>query len=209
MIRIRVTFSKTEAMRYTSHLDLQRTWERTIRRAGLPLSYSQGFNPRPKLNLAAALPLGITSQCELLDVWLDQEMDLEEILSVLRNAAPPGIEIHNVDQVNLNTPKLPVLLDSVEYSIIILDFKPKLSKKIKDLLTSSSVIRIRRGKQYDLRPLINTIEEMQENHSGKQRIRVSLKNQPGQTGRPDEVMHSLDINPINTLIHRTKIILKK
>ena len=72
-MRIRVTFSKTYHMRYTSHLDVHRTWERTLRRARLPLAYSQGFNPRPKINLAAALPLGFTSDCEIVEFWLDEE----------------------------------------------------------------------------------------------------------------------------------------
>ena len=55
-MRARITFAKTEAMRYTGHLDLARALERTLRRAGLPLSYTQGFTPRARLHLACALP---------------------------------------------------------------------------------------------------------------------------------------------------------
>ena len=77
--RLRLTFAKTEAMRFTGHLDLHHTWERTFRRAGLPLAYSQGFNPHPRLNLASALPLGFTSECEVIDVWLEQEMEPEQV----------------------------------------------------------------------------------------------------------------------------------
>ena len=66
-------------MRFTGHLDLHRAWERTFRRAGLPLAYSQGFNPHPRLNLASALPLGFTSEGEVIDVWLEQDLaDLSE-----------------------------------------------------------------------------------------------------------------------------------
>ncbi len=61
MQRLRLTFAKTAAMRYTGHLDLHTTWERTLRRARLPLAYSQGFHPQPKIQLASALPLGFTS----------------------------------------------------------------------------------------------------------------------------------------------------
>jgi radical SAM-linked protein len=71
-MRLRITFAKTEAMRFTGHLDLHRTWERCFRRARLPLAYTQGFNPHPRLNLAAALPLGFTSQGEMIDAWLEQ-----------------------------------------------------------------------------------------------------------------------------------------
>ena len=70
-IRLRIVFAKTEAMRYTSHLDLHRTWERTIRRANLPLAYSQGYNPHPRINLASALPLGFTSDCEVVEASSD------------------------------------------------------------------------------------------------------------------------------------------
>ncbi|MDP3186130.1 MAG: TIGR03936 family radical SAM-associated protein, partial [Anaerolineales bacterium] len=64
---MRITFSKTGALRYTGHLDLQRIWERTARRAGLPLVYSQGFHPQPKIQIAAALPLGFSGRAELVD----------------------------------------------------------------------------------------------------------------------------------------------
>ena len=69
-MRLRLTFTKTGSLKYTGHLNLHRTLERTFRRAGLPLAYSQGFNPQPRMNLAEALPLGITSECEVMDVWL-------------------------------------------------------------------------------------------------------------------------------------------
>ncbi|MFN2265763.1 MAG: TIGR03936 family radical SAM-associated protein, partial [Anaerolineales bacterium] len=65
-MRIRVKFAKTEPMRFTSHLDLYRAWERLLRRADLSLVFSQGYNPRPKLQLAAPLALGITSQAEII-----------------------------------------------------------------------------------------------------------------------------------------------
>jgi len=67
-MRIRVKFAKTEPMRFTSHLDLYRAWERLLRRADVPLVFSQGYNPRPRIQLAAPLPLGITSNCEIIDI---------------------------------------------------------------------------------------------------------------------------------------------
>ena len=57
-MRVRLTFTKQGALRYTGHLDLHKILERSIRRAKLPLAYSQGYHPQPKINLAAALPLG-------------------------------------------------------------------------------------------------------------------------------------------------------
>jgi len=71
MQRIRVTYARTAPLRYTGHLDMQIVWERCLRRARLPLMYSQGFHPQPRINQACPLPLGMTSQMEVMDFWLE------------------------------------------------------------------------------------------------------------------------------------------
>ena len=71
-MRLRIYFIKNQQMRYTSHLDLHRAWERAFRRADLPLAYSEGFSPRPVLNIAAPLPLGFMSTSEIGDFWLHE-----------------------------------------------------------------------------------------------------------------------------------------
>src|SRR3972149_1537910 len=106
LARYRITFGKTEAMRFTGHLDLHRTWERTFRRAGLPLAYSEGFNPHPKINIGAALPLGCLSRGDLIDVWLERELEPAEVEAALRGAAPPGIEIEAVTRLETTEPVL-------------------------------------------------------------------------------------------------------
>ena len=128
-MRVRVQFAKTEAMKYTGHLDLFRSWERTIRRAGLPLSYSQGFRPHPRLNLAAALPLGFTSECELLDIWLEQDEELDKIKTALIQAAPPGIDVISVEPVDPHAPSLQSIVESAEYLISIQPL-PELSQRV-------------------------------------------------------------------------------
>jgi len=120
-MRIQVTYSKTNHMRYTSHLDVQRTWERTLRRARIPLAYSQGFNKRPKINLAAALPLGFTSSCEIVEFWLNSSLDISEIESNLHVAIPPGIKINKVLEIDPNMPKIPNLVKSADYNVELLD----------------------------------------------------------------------------------------
>src|SRR3972149_7725894 len=72
--RYRITFAITHAMRYVGHLDLLRAWERTLRRAELPLAYTQGFHPHPRIQIAAALPLGCTAAAELMDLWLEDDL---------------------------------------------------------------------------------------------------------------------------------------
>ncbi|MCA9981214.1 MAG: TIGR03936 family radical SAM-associated protein, partial [Anaerolineales bacterium] len=91
--RLRVTFSKTGPTRFISHLDIARTWERALNRAKIPVTYSQGFNPRPKMQFATATPLGMTSECELMDVWLDEALDTAVAHEMMMQRMAPGIEV--------------------------------------------------------------------------------------------------------------------
>ena len=74
--RLRITFGKSGALTYTSSLDVAKIWERVLRRAGLPIMYTQGFNTRPRIQLAMPLPLGITSECEILDIALREAIEM-------------------------------------------------------------------------------------------------------------------------------------
>src|SRR5712692_11476874 len=102
MRRFRLTFSKGEPVRYISHLDLMRTWERILRRAGLKLAHSQGFNPRPRLVFAAPLSVGVTSEAEIVDVDLEEELVAEELVSRVRPALPPGIHVLSAHEVPID-----------------------------------------------------------------------------------------------------------
>ncbi|HTX92065.1 MAG TPA: TIGR03936 family radical SAM-associated protein, partial [Anaerolineales bacterium] len=95
-MRLRILFSKSGGLRYTGHLDLHSTWERTVRRAGLPLAYTQGFHPGPRLQIASALPLGFIGRAEIVDVWLDEtrlEAGPWDFRKALQSGAPPGLDI--------------------------------------------------------------------------------------------------------------------
>ncbi len=116
-MRVRVTYAKRDALRYTGHLDLQRVWERVLRRSGLPILYSQGFNPLPRLQLAGALPLGIESRCEVMDFWLGERLELMAVAQALKAALPPGMDISNVSEVDLHAPALETQLKSAEYLV--------------------------------------------------------------------------------------------
>ena len=210
-MRIRMTFAKTEAMRYTGHLDLFRALERTMRRAGLPLAYSQGFNPRPKLNLASALPLGYTSTCELAEFWLDAEMSLEEMEAALKSAVPPGIEFLEMEVIKGRPPKLQTQVQGAEYVATLLVPIPNLESRVASLLAADELPRqrVRKGKtrRYDLRPLIEDIHTLPEDDDGHPRLHLRLAAREGATGRPDEVLDALGIDPHEARICRTNILL--
>jgi len=205
-MRIRVNFAKTSAMRFTGHLDLFRTWERTIRRAGLPLAYSQGFNPHPKIALACALPLGFTSQAEVIDIWLEADGDLSAVQAALEKAAPPGIQIQSIEEVDARLPALQTVVDSAEYEITLLEACPRLDERLATLLASETLPRQRRGKDYDLRPLILSVERLENDpRSGFARMRAALAAREGATGRPEELLDALGIDPLAARVHRTKL----
>ena len=207
-LRYRITFAKTSAMRFTSHLDTHHAWERTLRRAQIPLVYSQGFNPRPRISLGAALPLGCTSECELIDVWLEGECSPADLLQDLRRVAPLGLNIKVVERVEKRQPSLQTQVIAVEYEAYI-DPAPRLEElrsSVQTLLDAEALPRQRRGKDYDLRPLIEAIEVMPDNEEGPQ-LKMRLAAREGATGRPEEVLLALNLDPTLTRSHRTRMIL--
>jgi radical SAM-linked protein len=205
-LRLRITFAKTEAMRFTSHLDLHKAWERTLRRAGLPLAYTQGFSPHPRLNLASALPLGFTGEAEVIDIYLEKDLSLEEIESALRPACPPGIRIQCVETVDLRAPTLQLELTALEYTITLLDGLSDLDERVQALLSAPSLPRIRRDKPYDLRPLVIDLQRLPDDPQGHPRLRALLASHPGATGRPEEVLEALGYPPTTARVHRTRLV---
>jgi radical SAM-linked protein len=216
MIRLRITFSKSGALRYTGHLDLHSLWERTARRARLPLAYTQGFHPGPRLQLASALPLGFIGRAEILDMWINAPPSPLDppIKELLQKAAPPGLVIASVEVVDDHGPALQTRVVSAEYEVTLLEpcDAPALAKSISTLLAAPSLSRERRGKSYDLRPLIESLELLPLDHtseSGSQlhRLHMRLAARQGATGRPEEVLDALAIPFETTRIERTALIL--
>ena len=206
-MRIRVTFAKQGALRYTGHLDLHKLWERTARRAELPLAYSQGFHPQPKMNIAAALPLGFSSRCEVMDMRLQDDIPLDGLAEKLQNTLPTGIRVLNVERVDDGEPALQTQVASAEYEITLKEpMDPsELERRIGLVIASESLPRERRGKPYDLRPLV---EELSLIPSPLPLIFMRLTAQEGATGRPEEVLDVLGIPFEETRIERTKLLFK-
>ena len=208
-MRIRITFSKQGALRYTGHLDLHKLWERAARRAELPLAYSQGFHPQPKMNLASALPLGFSSRCEVLDMRLERDIPLDGLSDRLNNTLPSGIHVLDVEQVEERAPALQTQVVAAEYEVRMIEADPSgsassgfgadLEQRIESLMAAESMIRTRRGKEYDLRPLIEELGIMND------KIAMKLSAREGATGRPEEVLDALGISFDQTRIERTRL----
>ena len=206
--RIRVRYAKDESLRFTGHLDLQRLWERTLRRSRLPIRYSQGYHPRARLNLASALPLGFVSDDELLDFWMDEPRPLEDIQSRLTAALPPGLRIKTVETVDLSEDSLQARMKASEFEVSFYDPQNKqdLQTKVASLLAREQIRRTRRKKTYDLRPLILTLAVI-DLPPGEPGLHMRLLAEAGATGRPDDVLDELGYPNTAYLVRRTGLIL--
>ena len=216
-MRIRITFAKLGALRYTGHLDLHKLWERAARRAELPLAYSQGFHPQPKIYIAAALPLGFSSRCEVMDMRLERDIPLNGLREKLQQTLPTGIQVLNVESADERVPALQTQVVAAEYEVTLKEPSDvsELKRKVDSVLASESIIRERRGKTYDLRPLVEELKilesgsllPMQEHTlicTGAPAIQIfmRLSAKEGATGRPEEVLDALGIAFEETRIER-------
>ena len=117
--KIRVWFGKQGKMRLLSHLDLVRLFDRAIRRASLPISFTGGFHPGPRIAIANALSLGITSSGEIVDFELTQNIDLEEFKTKFSAQLPSEIPIYQVEEVAVKSPAATQILEQAEYLITV------------------------------------------------------------------------------------------
>ncbi len=203
-MRLRITFSKQGALRYTGHLDLHKILERSIRRARLPLAYSQGYHPQPKIQLAAALPLGFSSRAEVMDIWLNE--DVEDVPTRLRDHLPPGLSILEAQPVDERVPSLQTQVIAAEYRVEITEagYGSGLNEKVASVMESESILRERRGKKYDLRPLIETLTPTPFPRGKGLFMRLTARE--GATGRPEEVLAAMGIPLEATHIERVCLI---
>lgn len=212
MQRIRVYYSKKEELKYTGHLDLSKIWERYLRRAQLPLAYTEGFHPQPRINQALPLPLGMTSSAEIMDIWLTEPIELTEILNRFWNKPQPGLVINSIEEIDLKLPKIQTQVFAVEYTAQLLDHFPAshIDNQVKRLLESDEIIRQKRSKFYNLRPLIIDVHIVPstETFNSLAEIKIKLTARAGATGRPDEVLAELSIQPYQTRIERTNIFIE-
>jgi radical SAM-linked protein len=208
--RMRIRFSKGEAIKYISHLDLARTWERLFRRASLPIAYSQGFNPHPRFQIAAGLPVGVSGRSELLDVWLEEPLSPEEVLNRLRPVSPAGLEALCAEEVDLGAPALQSLVQAAEYRAVVRSHEPVegICTRIQALLDMPAIPRQRHHKgkwqSYDLRPLIQGVA-VEAGPEGVHVLTMRLQASARGAGRPDEVLDVLGLSLAAATIERTKL----
>lgn len=144
MREVRLRFSKTGRLKYISHLDINRAMSRALKRAQIPLWYTEGFNPHPYMSFSLPLSLGVESLCESVDLRIIGDITNYEIKNRLNNVLPQDIKIVDVyDDFRDNS--------EIVYSDYVYKFEFKDNEaafeKIKNVLSSDEIIALKKGKQ--------------------------------------------------------------
>ena len=212
MQRIRIRFSRGEELKFISHLDIMRLWQRALQRAGIPLAYTEGFSPHPRISLAAPLAVGVTSQSELMDVFCDKWVSPHSFTASVSRQLPPGIEISQVNMVAPNLPSLQSQVSQAEYEVETETDKDRAAVKAAlDHLLSLKELpwhhqRDTGTRNYDLRALIDDLWLI-DWQNGHGTIGMRLRCDSSGSGRPEQVAAALEFSR-PTSIRRTKLILK-
>ncbi len=212
MQRLRIRFSRGEELKFISHLDLMRCWERALRRAQVPLAYSEGFTPHPRISLAVPLALGVTSEAELMDINLTRWVSPHWFSSGVAQQLPCGLKILAASPVALTLPSLQASVRFAEYQVEVESSLPRvdIETKIGSFLSLTELPwrhqRDTGERKYDLRALVEDIR-VDRWGEGSNVLAMTLKCDSSGSGRPEQVAIALGLGDHPKSIHRTKLIL--
>lgn len=167
-VRYVIKFTKGEGIRFVAHLDLMRTIQRIIRRSGIDIEYSKGFNPHMALSLAQPLSVGVYSEGDYLDIVLNNPMDADELVDTLNKFTTPTIkflwakgfeQIENVKRM----PQSMALIDAARYIIKIeLDSEENVLEQMDSLMSKDQWVTLKKTKkgqkEADIKPLIHELK---------------------------------------------------
>ena len=185
-MRIQVKFIKQGSLRFISHHNLMKLFERAIRRAGISVKMSEGYNPRPKIAYPLALPVGIKGIDEKLEIELCEQMEVSELETRLKKQLPENMQITSVEPI---TSKVKSTVKDVTYVVIPKNGKMPEAGITDELLSKNDVIIQRKGKNraFNIRPSIERIK------TDSQSIDLDLKMTPEGMARPEEVLLHLGL----------------
>lgn len=208
--RIRIRFDKFGRIRFTSHRDVARVWERSLRRSRLPVSYSEGFSPRPRLRFGLALATAHESCGEYLDVDLEPGavssglVDIDVLAPLVNPTLPPGMTIQATAHVEPGAPSLQESVDSCDWLVDVPDLTPERAHDLVERALSAEelpVTRVRKGKAVtdDVRPSVLSLRVADPDElppaaawqPAGTLLRAELGTQP-RTCRPAELLAAVD-----------------
>ena len=212
MHRLRIRFGRGAEVKFISHLDIIKLWHRALRRAGVELAYSEGFNPHPKISVAAPLALGVTSETELMDIYTTGFISPHSFATCIGQQLPPGIEIIQVYNIAATLPSLQAQVRYAEYVVEVKVEKGAgyITQALTSLLAKEKLPwqhqRDTGPRSYDLRALIDDL--WLAGWSGScGNIGMRLRCDSHGSGRPEQVIKALGFERPES-IHRTRLILE-
>lgn len=213
MSRLILRFAKGRQARFISHLDTMRLFQRALRRARIPVAYSQGFHPHPKLSFASALSVGMTSTGEYLELELQTDhsgfpgAQPDEIACSLNHVLPESFRILAYSRMSPRLKSLMSLVSAAQYVVYHDEMSAQdWSQRAADLMQRDTIVVERKTKKgtrrLDLRPLIYQLRGLEP---GVPYLCLTLAHGSKQTARPTEVLQMLELDPLDCLIHRTSL----
>ncbi len=202
-----IHFTRGEPLKYLGHLDMLRLWERAFRRSGLPVAYSQGFNPHLKLSLAAPLSVGMTSVAEYLDIELEKVMKPLDLIQSLKSTLPEGIEILE-SRLSPYKSSLAALVALIEYKLWVVPESSDVLSKLEDFKNSVNWPYIKNTKsgekEIDLKEFVRQLEVI-EQKNGQVCLKIQIKTGPLGSVKAEEIMQALKISSKLLSIQRMQI----
>jgi radical SAM-linked protein len=191
-MRVVLEYVREERVKYISHLDLMRTIQRAVRRAGIPIAYSQGFNPHPIMAFASALSVGVTSDGEYMDIRLSQPMDVRELVDRLNQALPKGITVKQAVEVDEKAPSLMSLIERADYRVVAHDPDFNWQSGIAAFRSKSEIwVEKKTKKGVSTINLKEGIYEIRLEGNGSRELYLSLKSGSRGNIRPELVISKL------------------
>jgi len=207
--RLRVRFARGREAAEIGHLDLARCWERAFREAGVAVSFSQGNRPQPRITIAAGLPMGVTSEGELLDVIVAQRTDPAQLSERVGPHLPPGLSLCEVREVGMGLPSITAAVRWADYEVDVPAGERDVAAAIEPFLAAGTFrwvdTRGEKTREYDLRALVQELRVAGAG-DGIVRLAMRLRCDAGGVGRPDQVLKALGLPPA-ARIHRTRLVL--
>ncbi|TWH72105.1 radical SAM-linked protein [Modestobacter roseus] len=195
MQKLRLRYTKRGPLRFASHRDLARALERALRRAGVPMAFSAGFSPHPKISYMGAAPTGAASEAEYVEIGLSQRRDPEQVRAALDASLPPGIDVLECVEAGEGTGSLADRLDATRWRVDLAGVTPEqLSAAVAELLARDTLMVAKRTKNgtkdVDVRPAI--VRASVAGDTGCAILQVVVR-QLTPTVRPDDVMAALAV----------------
>jgi radical SAM-linked protein len=189
--RIRIVFNKRGDLRFLGHLEMARMFERACRRARIPLSFTGGYSPKPRITFALSLPTGTEALAEWLDLELSEALPPEDVMNKLNDQLPSGIRVVESWKVPVDVPALNGRVRFMNYEALLPESWKDLDEKIQDLMNRPKVpvVRVRKGKERTL-DLKDYLFSMGSPDDRTLTFSLALKGEEG-SARPQEVLKAL------------------